>query len=113
MKRISLLGTRDLHTDEEIKPQRDYGIFLVASRISEEKTDDENEIKYKLKISHIQELIDLQENREVKFEKGKSPSQKLRFLIESNLGDEEYENFIKYIMGRIDELCDNYRENNK
>jgi hypothetical protein len=111
VNRIVLLGQRDLATDETILPQRDYGLILTASRISEEKMDDEEDtFKYRLKILHIDNIFDLREQKQVKFNRGKSPSQKLRWLIVERLGEADYENFIGYLMGRIDELTESYKE---
>jgi len=110
MPKIKLLGIRDLITDDIIEAQKDYGIFLVASRVSEEKTDDEEELIYRLRVTHIDSITDLKDHKEVKFEKGKSPSQKLRFRITEKLGEEDYPVFIDYLMGRIDEITDDYLE---
>ena len=113
MNKIILLGVRDLKTDEEIKPDIDYGIFLVASRcevaIPDTHSDeDPDEKKFKLKISHIDSIIDIKTSKNIKYEKGKSPSQIMRWRITEKLGNEEYENFMKYLIGRIDGLTDDY-----
>ena len=115
MNKIILLGIRDLKTDEKLESNKDYGIFLVGSRLSEERMDtfsdsETEEFKYRLKISHIDSIVDLKEHKDLKVEKGKSPSQKLRFLINANLGEEEYESMINYLMSHIDGLCEDYRE---
>jgi len=112
MNKIILLGLRDLKTDEIILPMREYEITLIAERVALEKpdsfSDEEEENIYKLKISHIDKIKDLGEAREVKFEKGKTPSQKLRLLTENKLGREDYASFINYLMGRFEELSDDY-----
>ena len=108
MNKIRLLGKSELYTDEEIKPSREYGIFLIASRISKEKPDDEDAFIYRLKISHIDSLIDIKEDKKIKTKDGHTPSQKLRYRIIQNLTDDEYESFMGYLMGRLDELCDEY-----
>lgn len=113
MNKIRLLGKSELYTEEEIKPQTEYGLFLIGSRISKEKTDDENEIIYRLKISHIDSLVDLKVNKKIEIKDGRTPSQKLRFRIEQNLSADDYEPFINYILSRLDGLCDDYREANK
>lgn len=107
--KIVLTGLRDLQTDDNILSQRDYGIFLVASLLSEEKYADDDEIKYKLKISHIQSIDDLKEHKQVKFENKQTPSQKLRWVVEQELG--EYENFINWLLANQDKIFDMYREN--
>jgi hypothetical protein len=112
--KIVLTGLRDLSTDDKIMSQRDYGIFLVASLLSEEKYADDDEIKYKLKISHIQSIDDLKEHKQVKFENKRTPSQKLRWVIINKLGSEdEYESFLKFLMCNMDKLTDEYIENLK
>jgi len=113
MNKIKLFGKSNLATDDFIKANRDYGIFLIASRISEEKPDDEDYFVYRLKISHIESINDLKESKKIEFKNGQSPSQKLRFIIEQNLGQDEYENMMGYLLSRMDSLCDDYRENNK
>jgi len=105
MNKIILTGLRDLKTTEEFLPQKEYGIFLIAERISEEKMDtfsDEapDEKKYRLKISHVQDILDLKEKKNIKFEKGKSPSQKQRYLIENELGETEYEFFMAWLLNK-------------
>lgn len=113
--KISLLGLRDIETDETLNEQTDYGLFLIASMVSREFpcTHDQFEkdtIKYKLKVINCDSIVDLKTSKGVEFQHGKSPSQKLRWLIEQNLGVEEYSAMIGYLMGRIDGLCDEYRE---
>ena len=115
MHKIILLGLRDINTDETIKPQTRYGIFLEAERLSEERMDtfsdsETEQYKYKLKISHIEQIMDLGAGKELKIEKGRTPSQKLRFIIENKLGTEEYKYFMNYLMSRIDGLTEDYVE---
>jgi len=115
-KRIKLLGVRELLTDEVIQPQRDYGIIMTASRISEETEDDDPEaITYKMKVLQIDSIMDLREQKPVEFGKGKTKSQKLRFMADGKLGKEDYEAFMDYLMSRFDELSEDYLDtlNNK
>jgi len=108
---ITLLGQRDLKTDEEIKPQRDYALMLVASRISEEIMDDEEDcFKYRLKILHIDSIIDLKESKEIKFVKGQTSSQKYRWRIESRLGKSEYNNYMGWLLSNSDKHIEEYLE---
>lgn len=112
MNKIVLTGLRDLPTDDYLEPQTDYGIFLVAQRISEEKMDDEEDcFKYRLKMLYVDSLVDLKTSKELKFEKGNSPSQKQRFRISQNLGEDCYDGMMAYLMSRMDELCEDYKEN--
>ncbi len=109
MNKIILTGVRNIATDDKIKPMRDYGIYLIAERISEEKIDnEENCYKYRLKVSELQALEDLGESKPVKIKDGKSQSQKFRFMIESELG--EYDNFMNWLMANSMRLFDEYRE---
>lgn len=115
MNKIILTGTRDIKTDEVLDEQTDYGIFLIASMI--EKTypcthsdEESDEIKFKLKIERIDEIIDLKRKSDVKFKKGDSPSQKLRWRIIEKLGVEEYENYIGWLIANHDKLTDEYIE---
>jgi len=108
--KITLLGLRDLETDQPLLDQRDYGIMLVGALYSTEKLTDASQLKYRLKITHIEQIIDLKEHKEVKFEKGKSPSQKQRWRIEEKLGKEEYENFMGWLLGKMDSLTEEYIE---
>ena len=112
MNKIKLLGKSELATDNFIKSQRDYGLFLIASRISEEKPDEEDYFVYRLKISHIESIVDLKENKKVEFKNGQTPSHKMRFRIEQNLSKDEYESMINYLLSRMDELTEDYKENN-
>jgi hypothetical protein len=119
MNKIKLLGVRELLTDDNIDANKDYGILLVASRISKEIPDtfEEGEsvddITYKLKVEKIDSIYDLKDKKPIDFQHGRTSSQKYRWLIEQNLGKEEYDNFISYQMSKIDEDCDEYRDNIK
>lgn len=120
MNKIKLLNVRELSTDQKIENNRDYAIMLIASRLSTEipdtfdDTESRDDFIYRLKVSEVQSIMDLKEKKPIAFEHGKTPSQKLRFRIEAALSKDDYEPMIKYIMSRLDELCDNYIElNNK
>ncbi len=108
------MNVRDLATDEKLLSQTDYGIFLIAQRVSEEKEDSESDdlpiIKYRLKVERIDNVINLKTNADIKFEKGKSPSQKQRFLIERELGKGEYPLFMGWIMGKLPNLIEDYKD---
>jgi len=113
MNKIILTGVRNIKTDETIEANKDYGIFLVASRLSEEKMDtfsdeEKDEVKYKLKVSHIDSITDLKEHKELKFKDGQTPSQKWRYIVECELG--EYENFMAWQMAHATEIFEMYRE---
>ena len=114
MNKVILLGIRDLATEEEIKPQKDYGIFLVGQRISEEledsDSDDEPVKKYRIKVERVDSVVELGDNKDIKFEKGKSPSEKQRFAIIRELGDDEYGSFMSYLLTKIPQLCEEYRD---
>jgi hypothetical protein len=115
MNKIVFLGMNNLMTDEKIEAQKDYGIMLTAQRISEEKLDSDSDednagIKYRIKVSHIDSIIDLGKGKNVKFEKGKSPSQKQKWVIIGEIGDDGYENFMSWLLTRIPELCNEWRE---
>lgn len=111
MNKIVLVGLRDIKTDEKIEPNIDYGVFLVASRISEEKmdtfTDEEpDDIKYKLKISHIDNIVALKDAKEVKFKSGQSDSQKWRWIVEQKTG--EYNHFMQWMFANQDKIIESY-----
>jgi hypothetical protein len=114
MNKIILLGLRDLATDENLESQTDYGVFLVAQRVSEEKedqdSDDEPVIKYRLRIDHIDSITKLGQTKEIKFEKGRSPSEKQRFVIINELGVDEYEPFMNWLLLKIPGLAEEYRD---
>ena len=116
MNTIKLLGIRDLKTDQEISANIDYGIVLIASRLSKEIPDSfeeeesKDDIIYKMKVSQVDAVYDLKEKQPIEFEHGKTISQKIRWRIEQNLGKEEYNAMGNYILSRIDELCEDYRE---
>jgi hypothetical protein len=108
-KKIKLLGVRDLITDETIRPQRDYGITMTASRISEEVEDDDPEaITYKMRVERIDGITDLRESRPVAIEKGRTKSQKLRYLVENKLGKEEYQYYMDWLMSNIEKHTEEY-----
>lgn len=111
--KVSLIGQRDLEVEKPLKPQRDYGLFLIASLLSTEEFVDEDidKVKYKLKISHIQQITDLKEKKNVEFKKGKTSSQRMRWRVEEKLGLEEYDNFMSYLQTRLEELTDDYIDN--
>ena len=114
MNKIVLLGVRDLATDEKLKPQTDYAISLIAQRISEEKedqdSDDNQVIKYRLKVDHVELIQEIGTSNEIKFEKGKSPSEKQRFAIIKDLGDDEYQAFMSWLLLKIPSLTEEYRD---
>ena len=115
MNKLSLIGLRDLNIEETIDKNTDYGIFLIGSlvEIATPCTFEDTEkdfVKYKLKVERVDSVIDLKTKTDIKFEHGKSSSQKMRWAIEQNLGATEYDFFMKYLMGRIDGLCEDYRE---
>ena len=117
MNTIKLLGIRDLKTDEHINSNKDYGILLIASRISKEIPDifeegeSRDDITYKLKVERVDAIYDLKEKTPVEFRHGKTSSQKYRWLIEQNLGKSDYDNFMKWQMSKVDSDCEIYREN--
>ena len=114
MKKIKILGMRDLRTDDVLHAQRDYGIFITASRISEEVQDDDDQaIIYKLKATHIDSIVDLRESKPVVFEKGQTSSQKLRWRVIEKLGDSEYDNFMSWLLSKSDGLTEEYIESLK
>lgn len=105
---------RDIATDENIEAGKDYILSLIAQRVSEEKmdsnSDDDNDgIKYRMKISHLEQILEVGNSKELNFEKGKSPSQKQRWVIESQLGTDEYESFMKWLLLRMDVLIEDYQ----
>ena len=113
MNKIILTGIRDIKTDETIEANKDYGIFLVASRISEEKMDSQSDdefddIKYRLKVSHLDSIVDLKENKNIKHEKGMTKSQKLRWIVEQELG--EYEAFMDWLLANQAKIFEMYKE---
>jgi hypothetical protein len=113
MNKIVLTGLRDLKTDEVINDQTDYGIFLIASLYAIEtpaKSLDEEEVKYKLKVERIDSIIDLKKDKQVSFTKSRSQSQKWRFITEGKLGKEEYEPFMKWLLGNFDRISEEYIE---
>ena len=114
MPKVKLLGVRNLHTDEPIKSNRDYAVMLIAALdgqyLPESHEEEQGEPTYYLKVERIDSLMDLKEHKEVRFEKGKTPSQKLRWRVEEKLGAEEYDGFMDYLLGRTDELTDDYLE---
>jgi len=114
--KVKLLGVRNLHTDEEIKPQRDYAIMLIAGLdgkyLPESHEEEQGEPTYYLRVERIDALMDLKEKKEVKFDKGQTPSQKLRWRITEKLGDSEYDKFMDYLLSRVDEITDDYIDKN-
>jgi hypothetical protein len=110
--KIKLLGVRNLHTDEEIKPQRDYALMLIAGLdgkyLPESHEEEQGEPTYYLRVERIDALMDLKEKKEVKFAKGQTSSQKLRWRITEKLGDSEYDKFMDYLLSRVDEITEDY-----
>jgi len=113
MNRIILSGLRDIKTDEVVEANKDYGLLLIASRLSVETPDtftdeEKDEQKYKMKISHLDQIIDLKTGREVKFKSGQSPSQKWRWIVEQKTG--EYDNFMNWMLANQDRIIEMYLE---
>jgi hypothetical protein len=117
MNKIILTGVRDIKTDEKIKAGKDYVFSLLAQRISEELIDSNSDeetdgVKYRCKVLSLEQILEVGTSDPVKFEKGKSPSQKQRFIIEGELGTDMYEPFMSWLLGKIPVLCEKFRENN-
>ena len=112
MNKIVLLGIRDLATDETIEPQTEYGLFLIAERISEEKEDqhsnDEPVKKYRLKVDRIDSVMNLKTKSEIKIEKGKTKSQKWRFIVEKEIGD--YDSLMDWLIANQNKIFEMYKE---
>lgn len=112
MNKIVLLGIRDLATDETIDPQTDYGIFLIAQRISVENEDQDSDYepvkKYRLKVERIESVMNLKTKAEVKFEKGKTKSQKWRFIVEKEVGD--YDGLMDWLIANQNKVIELYKE---
>jgi hypothetical protein len=115
MNKIILLGLRDLYTDEQIKAQRDYAVFLIAQRISEEKVDSNSDkaaaLKYRLQIIELSGLTDIGAGKDIVATKQMSKSQKQRWLIEQEIGRDDYEPFMDWLFGKIPNLIEDYKEN--
>lgn len=116
MNKIILTGIRDIKTDEEIEAGKDYVFSLIASRISEEIMDSHSDEesdgkKYRCKIISLEQILKVGDSKEIKFEKGKSPSQKQKYVIEGELGSDLYEQFMAWLLQRIPALCEKFREN--
>jgi hypothetical protein len=108
MNKIILVGVRSLATDEQIKPMRDYEIKLIAERISEEKIDNEDSyLKFRLKVSEISEIKELGETKPIPTVKATTPSQILRYRVESELGT--YDDFMQWLLVNTDRIFDEYR----
>jgi len=119
MNKLILKGLRNIPVMETPEANKDYLITLIGSlegKYTPETFDDseQNEITYYLKIERVESIVDIAENKPVKIEeKGKktyTPSQKLRFAITSNIGDSDYDGFMKFLMGRIDGLIEDYKD---
>jgi hypothetical protein len=114
MSKIKLTGVRNLTTEDKIEPQRDYAIMLIASLdgkyLPESHEEETGEPTFYLKVDRIDSIMDLKESKPVKFEKGQTKSQILKWRVTEKLGDGEYDGFMDYITGRSDELTDDYLE---
>lgn len=116
MNKIILTGIRDIKTDEEIEAGKDYVFSLIASRISEEIMDSHSDEesdgkKYRCKVISLEQILEVGKSNPIKFEKGKSPSQKQKYVIEGELGGDLYEQFMAWLLQRIPALCEKFREN--
>ena len=115
MPKITLQGLRTIHTDEnDFDPNKDYGIFLVASLkgkyIPETfEEDKQTDIKFFFQISHLDSIVDLKDRTEVKIKEGRSKSQIWRFIVENELG--EYEALMDWLIANQTTIFDMYREN--
>ena len=115
--KIKLLNVRELLTSEKLDENTDYGIFLTAQKISTEipctfdDTKSEDNFIFRLKVEKIDQIINLENKIPVEFSRGKTSSQKYRWLISKNLGEENYDSFLKWQMSKVDSDCDIYREN--
>jgi len=87
--------------------------MILAQRTSEEKmdsdSDDDNDgIKYRMKILHLDSIMDLQESRQLKIKDGRSKSQKYRWVIEQKVGD--YDGYMDWLIGNADKHTEEYLE---
>jgi hypothetical protein len=119
MNKLILSGVRNIPTEEIPKPNQDYSITLVGALkgiYTPESFDDseQNEKSYYLHIERIDKIIEVNSGKEIVIEekdkKPYTPSQKLRFAIMANLGEQDYETFMKFLMGKIDGLIEDYKD---
>ena len=118
MNKIILSGIRNLATEEIPNPNTDYLITLIGSlkgKYTPESFDGEeqNEISYYLQIERIEKLVDLKTSKDVILKDKKvkyTPSQRLRFAVTANLGEMDYEPFMKFLMKKLDGLIEEYKE---
>jgi len=117
--KIKLLNVSELKTDDKIEANTDYGILLIASRISTEIPDtfDDKESKddfvYRLKVERIDAIYDLKKKTPIEFTHGKTSSQKYRWRVEQKLSKDEYDYYMSWLLGKVDEHTDNYLEDIK
>lgn len=114
MNKIVLQGMRDIKTEEkDFDANCDYGIFLVASLkgkyIPETFEEDKGtDVKFFFEISHLDNIVNLKDNKEVKVKSGQTKSQKWRWLVENELG--EYDAFMDWQFKNKDKIFDSYKD---
>lgn len=117
MNKLVLLGLRDVALDDNIKAGTDYEVVLTAQRISEEKMDSNDDkevdgIKYRLRVSHLNSITEVGASQSLVISPGKTPSQKQRWVIINELGEDEYEPFMKWLLLKMNYLFTIYESEN-
>lgn len=108
--KIKIIGLKNLPTDDIIKPDKDYAITLIGSLDGIfERAEESCEISktYHIRAERVEQIIPIGE-KEIKFEQGTTPSQRLRFALKDWLKrcgkpdtQENYELAMKKIIENI------------
>jgi hypothetical protein len=113
MNKIKLTGVRNIPTDSEINENKDYAITLIASRDGVYEIDplgeEEKSRVFHLKVDHVEHIIEIG-GHEIKFKKGTTPSQRMRFAVNDYMvrigkepSRENYEKYMEKLINMINE----------
>jgi hypothetical protein len=114
MNKLKLIGVRNIPVEEDIDPNADYLVVLMAQREGVYQPDSQGEeeepITYTLRVSHYEDIKKVGEKKSVKFQKGFTPSQRLRFALQEmfhRIGEddteENYEKWMNKLIKKINE----------
>ena len=112
MNCLILGGLRTIKTEETFEANTDYGIFLIAAlegRYLPETNDDTepNEIKYHLKVSHVDSIMNLKSKTPIKFESKQTKSQTWRWIVEKS---DDYDLLMQKMISHSEEVIEFIRD---
>lgn len=114
LNKLKIVGVKNLPTEAVIEENKDYLISIKASldgTFSPTKHGEEAApTTFHLRATSVEQILPIGEKEAIKFEQGKSPSQKLRYAIEAwavRRRVDDVEAFYEFQMKKLAEKVNN------